>query len=293
MPYFYLTSTVFLFSFTSIFGKIFTRSNEKYRGSESFYNFFLILSVFAGWCVLFFTKPSFDATALIYSVIFGLSFVVTNLGLINALKHGPATLTALFLNLSLIVSTVWGFFFWDAVVSTPVIIGLVLVVIAIPLCLFSGNNEGEKSVSLKWMLYALLVLIGNSGCTISQRTYQMISGGEHGNMMMMCAIGIAVLFYLILFMRGDRSDVKPLLKHSLWIPVMVGISNVIQNLFVMIMSLPPVSDVLSSSLIYPVIAVGGLALVTIVSIFIFKERMRWWQWVGVVIGAVSVALLSI
>ena len=195
MPYFYLVSTVILFSFTSIFGKIFTRANGKRRGAEAFYNFFLILSVFIGWCVLFATKPSFDMTALIYSAIFGLSFVVTNLGIINALKHGPTTLTALFLNLSLIVSTIWGFFFWDAPVTATVIIGLVLVVIAIPLCLFS-DVKGEKSVSLKWLIYALLVLIGNSGCTIAQRSYQMKSGGEHGNMMMMCAIGIAVLFYL-------------------------------------------------------------------------------------------------
>ena len=292
MPYFYLISTVFLFSFTSVFGKIFTRANGKYRGAEAFYNLFLILSVFGGWCVLFATKPSFDVTALIYSAIFGLSFVVTNVGLINALKHGPATLTALFLNLSLIVTTVWGFFFWSAPVTAPVIIGLVLVLIALPLCLFSGGKS-EKSISLKWLIYALLVLIGNSGCTIAQRTYQMVSGGEHGNMMMMCAIGIAVLFYLILFLRSDRSDTKILIKNAWWIPVLVGISNVVQNLFVMLMSLPPVSDVLSSSLIYPVIAVGGLAIVSVFSIFLFKEKMRWWQWVGVAVGAVSVVLLSI
>ena len=50
---------------------------------------------------------------------------------------------------------------------------------------------------------------------------------------------------------------------------------------------------LSPSLIYPVIGVGGLAVVTIVSLFIFREKMRWWQWVGVAVGAVAVALLSI
>ena len=292
MPYFYLISTVFLFSFTSVFGKIFTRANGKYRGAEAFYNFLMIISVFASWCVLFATDPSFDANALIYSALIGISYVLNSIGVINALKYGPAALTALFLNLSLIVSTIWGFFFWDAAVTTPVIIGLILVVIAIPLCLFSGGKN-EKSISLKWMIYALFVLIGNSGCTIVQRTYQMESGGKHGNMMMMCAIGFAVLFYFILYMKSDRSDTKILLKRAWWIPILVGVSNVVMNLFVMTMSIPPVSDVLSSSLIYPVIAVGGLAIVTIFSIFMFKEKMRWWQWLGVAVGAVSVVLLSI
>ena len=50
---------------------------------------------------------------------------------------------------------------------------------------------------------------------------------------------------------------------------------------------------LSPSLIYPVIGVGSLAVVTIFSLFVFKEKMHWWQWVGVAVGALAVALLSI
>jgi drug/metabolite transporter (DMT)-like permease len=29
------------------------------------------------------------------------------------------------------------------------------------------------------------------------------------------------------------------------------------------------------------------------SAFVFKEKMRWWQWVGVAVGAAAVAILSI
>lgn len=50
---------------------------------------------------------------------------------------------------------------------------------------------------------------------------------------------------------------------------------------------------LSPSLIYPVLGVGGLAVVTIFSLLVFKEKMRWWQWIGVAVGAVAVLLLSI
>ena len=50
---------------------------------------------------------------------------------------------------------------------------------------------------------------------------------------------------------------------------------------------------LSPSLIYPVVSVGGLAVVTIFSLFVFKEKMYPKQWFGVAIGAVAVVLLSI
>jgi len=288
MPYFYLFSTVFLFATSSIFGKAFTRRNSECRGAETFYNFFMIFSVFVCWCVLFATSPSFSPVALIYSAIFGASFIIANVGLIYALKNGPATLTALFMNLSLILTTFWGFIFWGDELTSTVIIGLVLVVIAIVLCLYSGEKS-DKSVNLKWLIFALTALLGNASCTITQRTYQDAYDGANGNMMMMFAIGFSALFYLIIYLKSDRSDTPVMIKRSWWIPVAAGISNMVQNLFVMFMAL---SD-LSPSLIYPVIAVGGLAVVTVFSIFLFKERMRWWQWIGVAVGAASVALLSI
>jgi multidrug transporter EmrE-like cation transporter len=42
-----------------------------------------------------------------------------------------------------------------------------------------------------------------------------------------------------------------------------------------------------------VIAVGGLAVTSIFSLVAFKEKLHWWQWVGVAVGAVAVALLSL
>ena len=80
-----------------------------------------------------------------------------------------------------------------------------------------------------------------------------------------------------------------MLQGSWWAPVCAGIANVVLNILVMLMAL----TTLSPSLVYPVIGVGGLAVVTIFSLLVFKEKMRWWQWVGIVIGMFAVLLLSI
>ena len=78
-------------------------------------------------------------------------------------------------------------------------------------------------------------------------------------------------------------------RTSCSLPVFAGICIVVLNVFVMKLAL---SD-LTPSLIYPVIGVGGLAVVIVSSLLIFKEKMSLKQWIGVGVGAVAVVLLSI
>ena len=288
MPYIYLILSVFMSASSSVFGKLFNKQSETKKDSTIFYNFFLLSSVCLGWGILYAFDFSFNANVLWYSVLFAICFTVCNVGVINALKYGPATLTALLVGLSLLVTTLWGFIFWDAKITIPVVIGLVLVCCAIALCLYTKGKD-EKTISFKWLFYVVLAFFGNAGCSIVQRTQQVQYNGEHGKMLMLFATGISALLYLVVYLKSDRSDTPTMLKTSWWVPVCAGVCNLILNVLVMLMA---VTD-LSPSLIYPVIGVGSLAVVTIFSLLIFKEKMRWWQWVGVAVGAVAVVLLSI
>ena len=80
-----------------------------------------------------------------------------------------------------------------------------------------------------------------------------------------------------------------MMKTAWWMPVGAGVCNVLLNLLVMQLA---VSE-LSPSLIYPTIGVGGISVVAVFSLAVFKEKMLWRQWLGVAIGAVAVILLSI
>lgn len=288
MPYIYLILSVFMSASSSVFGKIFNRKNDEKKDSTIFYNFLLMISVCLGWGLLYAFDFSFHANVLWYSALFALCYTVCNIGIINALKYGPATLTSLLIGLSLLVTTIWGFIFWDAKVTVPVVIGLILVICAITLCLYTKEKE-EQTISWKWLFYVALAFLGNAGCTIVQRTQQVQYDGQHGKMLMLFATGFSALAYLVIYLKSDKSDTQTMLKTSWWTPVCAGVCNLILNVLVMLMALTD----LSPSLIYPVIGVGGLAVVTVFSLFIFKEKMRWWQWLGVAVGAVATVLLSI
>lgn len=287
MPYLFLVVSVFMSASSSIFGKFYNKKTNK-KDSSALYNFLLLVSVFLCWGVLYSIKFSFEITVIGYSLLFAICYSACNIGIINALIYGSAMLTSLFVNLSLILTTVWGFVFWKAEITIFVVLGLILVILSIFLCLFTKKKD-EKSVSLKWLVYVIVAFLGNAGCSIVQRTQQIRFDGEHGNMLMFFATGISALASFLIYDNSDKTDTKTVLKYLWWIPVCAGVCNVVLNMFVMILS---ITD-LSPSLIYPVIGVGGLIVVMLFSLLLFSEKLKWWQWLGIAIGSIAVILLSI
>lgn len=288
MPYLYLIISVFMNASSSVFGAYFNRRNDGKKDTSAFYNFLQMLGVFVCWAVLFAFDFSFSARVVPYAVLFAFFFSICNIGIINALKHGPATLTSLFVGLSLLLTTAWGFLFWNAKLTVFVGIGLALVVVAVYLCLYTGKKE-EKKASVKWLVFVLMALVGNAGCSITQRTQQVAFGGAHGNMLMAFATFLSAIVCFVIWLRSDKTDATDMLKRSWYFPVSAGVCNVLLNIFVMKMALTS----LSPSLIYPVLGVGGLMVVTLFSLFGFKEKLKWQQWLGIALGALATALLSL
>ena len=290
MPYLYLVLSVFCTSTSSIFGSFYNAKNKCKADPSGIYNLLQLLTVCLGWWILFAVDFSFNASVLFYSLGFGVSFGVCTFSVISALKTGPITISTLFVQLSMIAVTVWGFFFWNTQLTPLVIVGLVLVVASIVLCLLKEKStETERKFSWKWLLFAALSFLSNASCGIIQRTQQSKFEGEYGNMMMAFAMLFSVAVGVILYLKSDRRDTRSIVKTSWYYPFLSGAFNVVFNLLVMLMA----TTTLSPSLIYPVISVGALAVTTLFSTLVFKEKLNKKQWVGLSLGVIAVALLSI
>ncbi len=288
MAYVYLIASVFFIASSSIFGGFYSRKHEKTEGSSRLYNFLQLTVAFLVWTVIYLFDFSFDWRVLAYALLFGGCYTICMIGMINALKTGSVALTSLFLQLSLIGVTLWGFVFWDVSVTLFAVLGLLLVVVALCLCLYTGKRE-KTTFNGKWFFYVALMFLGNAGCSIVQRTQQTAFDGRHSGMLMAFATAISALTCLIIFLRGDKTDLKRVYKQSWWLPVLAGGCNVALNMFVMLLATSP----LSPGVVYPVISVGGLTVSMIFSIVAFKEKLKWQQWVGVAIGILAVGILSV
>lgn len=286
--YIYLASATTCIAMTGIWGAYYNRKNTG-KGDSALYSFLQLCSVFLGWLVLWLMNFSFNIKVLPYSLLFSVGYTLAMVGMIKAMETGSVALTSLIMQLSLIGATIWGFFFWDSAVTELVVIGLVLVVVALTLCLYDGKEEKTVKKDKRWFIYVSLMFVGNACGTIVQKDQQIRFAGEYGNQMMCMATLFAFVFCAVRFWRSEKGEVKKVLKTSLQYPVLSGLSNVSSNFFVILLAVSP----LSPSLVYPVLSVGGLMITMLFSLFVFQEKMRWWQWLGIAIGSLSVALLSI
>lgn len=291
MPYVLLvTATVFL-SFSGIGASFYNRKNAGRKDTAAMYNLIQLMAVFLFWFVKFLTNPEVDLAVLPYSLLFTLGYTAAISASVSAYREGSLVLSSLIMQLSMITTSIWGFFFWNSTVTPMIIIGLILVVLTLWLCLYQGKAKvGEKKkITPKWLFYISLYFVGNSLGSIVARTQQLDFEAAYGDFFMMVATGIGFVVCGIRYLRSDKTDSKAILRSSWYIPALSGAMNFVINLIVLILA----TSVISPTIVYPFMAVGALAITTVVSIFIFKEKMRWWQWIGIAVGALAIVLLSI
>jgi len=289
MDYIILIGALLCSSTASIFAGFFNRACEGKKSPTQMYNLFLLATVFIGWLIYFFVDMSFDAGVIPYAVGFGIAYCTSMFGIINAIRTGPVLITTLIQQFSLIATTVWGFLFWGDELDTLVIIGLVTIILALFLCLYTGKSkEDEKKFSPIWLLYVAMAFFGNAGCTIIQKSQQIAFAGQHRGMLMATAMLFGFALFVVLYLRSDRADSKFIAKKA-YFPVLAGVANLFLNLFVMILA----TSALPSSLVYPTISIGSLMIVILFSLFAFHEKLLRSQWVGIALGIISVLLLSL
>ncbi len=287
MQIFLLVLAVFFSSLGStVLPGFYTRKNAGLRGESDLYNLCRHTGILLFWGVYYAFNFSFEAAVLPYCLLIALGYI-TCFWILDAMECGPVSLVSLFVSLSLVVSSLYGFFFWDVKVTAVAIVGLVLVVISLWLVLHKGKEQ--KPISKKWLLLVAIFFPGNAAYSIGQRAQQLAFHGDHKGQLMFFGLLITVIGALIRYLVRRKKGFDRIPAKTVVIPFAASVINGFYNLFVMTLATLP----LSSSIIYPAIAVGSLAITSLFSFFVLKEKMKWWQWLGIAVGAVAVGLLSI
>lgn len=268
--------------------RLYRARTEGCADADSLYNLLVPASATVGWLLLFLLDPSFDLRILPYSIGYGLGYTSFTLGMLGALKHGPTSVTALIKQLALVGVSVYGFVFWDTPVTVVAVVGLVLIVLSLVLCLLKPEEGGGYSL-WKWALYAVLITIGNAGCSIIQRYQQMAFDHQYKNAFMLLGVLFSALLCLAVGLCGRRRDWGRAFLRGWHGPCLAGASSAGANVCILLL----IKHEVSSTVIYPGIAVGGLILTTLVSFFFFRERLRPMAWAGLAVGSVALVLLNL
>jgi len=289
MTYFFLLMAMTFSATITVGGRLYNNRNRDLASVSKLYN--MLVPVFAtlGWLVIWIFDFSFDVRVLPYSILYGVGYSCFTVGMLGALKSGSTSLTALVKQVSLVGVSIWGFAFWNTPFTVVSAVGIVLIVVSLALCLLTKEEKSESNNIAKWLFFALLIAIGNAGCSIVQRYQQMAFDYQHKNQFMFFGVLFASLVCFFLAMPEKKTNWVTAFKRSWFCPAFTGCSSALSNVFILLM----VKYQMSPVIIYPGVAVGGLMITTFISLLCFREKLRPMQWCGLAVGAVALVLLNL
>jgi drug/metabolite transporter (DMT)-like permease len=285
----YLFLAMLSSAMVTVGGRLYNTKNEGLSGTSMLYSLLTPVAATLSWLVFWIFDFSFDIRVLPYALLYGVFYTLFTVGMLEALKYGSTSLTALIKQIALVGVSFWGFVFWDTPLTVTGGIGILLIILSLALCLLTGEEKKEGHNLPKWIFFAVMITVGNAGCSITQRYQQMAFNYEHKNMLMFFGVLFSAMFCLLLSLRENKSNWKSALKHTWVFPAIAGACSAICNVFVLIM----VKNDLSPLILYPGVAVGGLMLTVIISLVFFREKLRPMQIGGLLVGAVALVLLNL
>lgn len=289
MEYLLLLSAMATSAVLSIMSTLFGKRNNSSKNISYLYSVFVTFSAMIVWGFICLTGEGINAKVFIYSLLYGLSYTSAMVGMFNAYRVGSVSITAFIKQLSLIMVSVWGFIFWDNPITSNIIIGIVLIIISLYFCFKPNKSAEHKTLSAKWCLYALMLLAGNAGCSIIQKYQQIAFNEEFGSSLMFFGTAVSFVISLLLSFKKGTAKISDISKKTLIFPIIGGMSSAFLNLFILLLF----SSVLSESIIFPGIAVGGLVITTLFSLIVYKEKLKLHQWCGLFIGTIALVFLNI
>lgn len=282
MSVFYLIAIILGVSLQNVTKKHY---NRKTSGGGVFVFSLITCLVAAVFFLVSSKKIEWNPAFLLYSFGFALSYAVSIIFNVLAIKEGSLSLTSLVISYSLMIPALYGIFFLNETFTIWMLMGLLLLVISLILI---NEKSGNSKISFKWILYAFFSFVGNGMCVVIQKAEQVAFNGRYKNEFMIIALLIVALCMVVGAFISERKLLKFYLKNGAVVSFLNGVINGMVNLFVMILSaLMPVS------IMFPLVSAGGIIVTYFISRFFYKEKLSRRQFIGFFFGIGSVICLNL
>lgn len=232
---------------------------------------------------------SFRVEMLVPAFAFALAFSSALAFTVLAVKNGSLANTSLIISYSLLIPCFYGVLFLDEPIGWTLIVGVALLAISLFLTNYQKSADGEKAITLKWVVFAAIAFVGNGMCSTVQKAAGLSFTSGEINMIMILALAMVVIFLLAASLgSGEKKEWRACCKAGFVIGLASGLMNGAVNYFVIYLN-----PRMSASIMFPIISGGGLVLVFLYSILISREKFNLQQWIGFAVGLVSLVILNI
>ena len=238
---------------------------------------------------------SISVYTIIMAVLFGIITALQQITNSAALGLGPWSYTSVIISMSTVITALSGALFFHETVRITQVFGIVLMVVC--LILSVKKEEGEKKKkSMRWFVISLISCVCSGGVGIMQKVHQSSEHKDELTMFLIIAFICSFLFSCanLAVSKLRKKTEAPLFDKKIKFPllgvifVFGGIGIALNNLINLYLS-----GVVDSAVFFPIVNGGGLVLITIASLVLFKEKLSAKQWVGMGFGIAATVMLCV
>ena len=206
-----------------------------------------------------------------------------------AYKIGPFGLTRLLSTFSLLFPIVYGLAFLNEDGGVTSYIGIGLMLAAAVLINLKHEERGDKQkVTLKWFIYIIISAAANGMISVLSRMQQIRFDNATSNEFMMISLFGSFIALSVWGVLKEKRGIGLVIRDGTLTGFMAGALNGAKNFITLLVYL-----YLPLSIVSPLQTSLSMIATFAVSYLLYKERYGRIQLVGVVLGIISVVLLSL
>ncbi|MBQ2956576.1 MAG: DMT family transporter [Clostridia bacterium] len=264
-------------------------SQKQYMLKEKEPNVILFSAITSLIALFFFLLTSrfdlvFDGRLVPYSLGFAVSYSAAWIGSVFAVRYGNMAISSLITSCSLIFPTTYGIIMGETI-TPQIIVGVVLLFTAI--VLVNLKLDPNDKFSVKWFVFAMISFLGNGACSIMQNMQKRLLGDSFTHEFMIIALSVAFVLLLV-FSCATSKNIRADFKVCLPFATTNGMANGAVN-FLMLTLIGNIPN----TILYPSMSALNMIAAFLLSYVVYKEKFSRLQYVGYVLGVVSIVLLNL
>ena len=244
-----------------------------------------------------------DPYTVYLGFVLGILIILEGVFAVNALRVGSMSLSTMISMCSLVIPIIPAKWLWGEEFTWQRITGIILMIISMGLILNLVTEFTEKKknirreavrygVSKKWAFFAFMTFIAGGVMGFNQKKLTTCGLSAETMPYLFCGFVTASLLGTVLyFCYRNKEGEEPTLhinKGSLLYIILSGMTMALLHIATM-----KAVDLLPMSLLLPISNGGRLILVTVVDVWLFRQKLSCEQLTGILTGVASIVLLSL
>lgn len=228
-----------------------------------------------------------NPTIILMSLLFGICTMLSQMLHIIAVKNGSVSVCSLIYSCGFVIPTAFGILVYKDNLTSLALLGIIILVAGI---YFVSKPTSGSSNGKKWLIPAFSAMLCSGLVGILQKVYRKTYPDSGLNEFLMLSFGFMLILSLVikLVLRNKGTAVKAKKNCAYWVTMLLLALSVVSanklNLFL--------SGVMSSGIFFPCVNGGCIIITAVVSRLLFREKLAWEQWLGI-IGSVGAIVLIV